>query len=146
MQDGAEGAAKKAGVTLDVFNANDRPADQNSAIETYIQQKVAGLLVDAIDVNGLMPAVQQAVAAGIPVVAVDAVLPADGPQKAQIGVDNTKAGELLAASFLPYVASAMGGKAKAAEGVRGCDHRQARHQHGRRGRRPQRAGQRADRR
>jgi ribose transport system substrate-binding protein len=112
MQDGAEGAAKKAGVMLDVFNANDRPADQNNAIETYIQQKVAGLLVDAIDVNGLMPAIQQAAAAGIPVVAVDAVLPANGPQKAQIGVDNAKAGQLLAATFLPYVQSSMGGKAK----------------------------------
>jgi ribose transport system substrate-binding protein len=112
MQDGAESSAKKAGVALDVFNANDRPADQNNAIETYIQQKVAGLLVDAIDVNGLMPAIQQAAAAGIPVVAVDAVLPADGPQKAQIGVDNAKAGQLLAETFLPYVASSMGGKAK----------------------------------
>jgi ribose transport system substrate-binding protein len=112
MQQGAEAAAKKAGAKLDVFNANDRPTDQNNAIETYIQQKVAGLLVDAIDVNGLMPAVQEAAAAGIPVVAVDAVLPADGPQKAQIGVDNTKAGQLLAATFLPYVQSSMGGKAK----------------------------------
>jgi ribose transport system substrate-binding protein len=112
MQEGAEGAAKKAGVTLVVFNANDRPTDQNNAIETYIQQKVAGILVDAIDVNGLMPAIQQAAAAGIPVVAVDAVLPADGPQKAQIGVDNAKAGALLAETFLPYVQSSMGGKAK----------------------------------
>jgi ribose transport system substrate-binding protein len=112
MQEGAEGAAKKAGVTLAVFNANDRPADQNNAIETYIQQKVAGILIDAIDVNGVMPAVQEAAAAGIPVVAVDAVLPANGPQKAQIGVDNAKAGQLLAETFLPYVQSSMGGKAK----------------------------------
>ena len=112
MQEGAEGAAKAAGVTLVVFNANDRPTDQNNAIETYIEQKVAGILVDAIDVNGIMPALQQAAAAGIPVVSVDAVLPADGPQKAQIGVDNTKAGEMLAATFLPTVKSAMGGHAK----------------------------------
>jgi ribose transport system substrate-binding protein len=112
MLQGAQGAAKKAGVTLDVFNANDRPTDQNNAIETYIQQKVAGILVDAIDVNGLLPAIQQAAAAGIPVVAVDAVLPAGGPQQAQIGVDNNKAGQLLADVFLPYVQSSMGGKVK----------------------------------
>lgn len=112
MLQGAQGAAKKAGVTLDVFNANDRPTDQNNAVETYIQQKVAGILVDAIDVNGLLPAIQQAAAAGIPVVAVDAVLPADGPQQAQIGVDNNKAGQLLADVFLPYVQSSMGGKVK----------------------------------
>ncbi len=112
MLQGAQGAAKKAGVTLDVFNANDRPTDQNNAIETYIQQKVAGILVDAIDVNGLLPAIQQAAAAGIPVVAVDSVLPDNGPQKAQIGVDNNKAGQLLANVFLPYVQSSMGGKVK----------------------------------
>ena len=43
--------------------------------------------------NGIMPAVDQAAdAAGIPVVAVDAILPEDGPQTAQIGVDNEGAG------------------------------------------------------
>ncbi len=112
MQDGAEGAAKQAGVSLVVFNANDRPTEQNNAIEAYIQQKVAGILVDAIDVNGLLPAVQEAAKAGIPVVAVDAVLPADGPQKCQIGVDNFKAGAELADTFLPYVQANMGGKAR----------------------------------
>ncbi len=112
MLQGAQGAAKKAGATLDVFNANDSPTEQNNAVETFIQQKVAGILVDAIDVNGLLPSIQQAAAAGIPVVAVDAVLPEDGPQKAQIGVDNAKAGQLLADVFLQDVQSAMGGRAK----------------------------------
>ena len=111
MLQGAQGAAKKAGVTLDVFNANDSPTAQNNAVETFIQQKVAGILVDAIDVNGLLPSIQQAAAAGIPVVAVDAVLP-EGPQKAQIGVDNAKAGQMLADVFLPYMAASMGGRAK----------------------------------
>ncbi len=112
MQDGAQAAANKASATLIVFNANDRPTEQNNAIDAYIQQKVAGILVDAIDVNGLMPAVQAAAKAGIPVVAVDAVLPGDGPQKAQIGVDNAKAGAQLADVFLPYVKASMGGKVR----------------------------------
>ena len=51
-----------------------------------IQQKVDGLIVVAIDTNGIMPAVIQAANAGIPVVAVDAILP-DGPHIAQVGVD-----------------------------------------------------------
>ena len=112
MLQGAQGAAKKAGVTLDVFNANDSPTEQNNAVETYIQQKVAGILVDAIDVNVLLPSIQQAAAAGIPVVSVDSVLPENGPQKAQVGVDNAKAGQMLADVFLSYAQSAMGGKAK----------------------------------
>ena len=95
MMTGAQQAAKAAGVSLVVFNANDEPTAENNAIEAYIQQKVQGIIVDAIDVNGIMPAVQEAAAANIPVVAVDAVLP-KGPQITQIGVDNTKAGKLLA--------------------------------------------------
>lgn len=111
MNEGAEKAAKEAGVKLVIFNANNDPAAQNSAIETYIQQKVDGIAVVAIDVNGIMPAVKQAAAANIPVVAIDAILP-EGPQKAQIGVDNGKAGADMGKFFLDYVKSDMGGKAK----------------------------------
>ncbi len=110
MNQGATQAAQRAGAKLVIFNSNDRPQAQNDAIETYIQQKVAGIIVCAIDVNGVVPAVQAAAAAGIPVVAVDAILPA-GPQKAQIGVDNGRAGAMLGESFLAYVKSAMGGRA-----------------------------------
>jgi ribose transport system substrate-binding protein len=98
MNRGAQEAAETAGVNLVIFNANNDSAAQNSAIETYIQEGVDGLAVVAIDVNGIMPAVEQAAAAGIPVVAIDAILP-EGPQKAQIGVDNAKAGADLAAYY-----------------------------------------------
>jgi ribose transport system substrate-binding protein len=111
MNEGAQKAADAAGAKLVIFNANNDPAAQNSAIETYIQQKVDGLAVVAIDVNGIMPAVQQAAAAGIPVVAIDAILP-EGPQKAQIGVDNAKAGADIGKFFLDYAKSDMGGKVK----------------------------------
>jgi ribose transport system substrate-binding protein len=111
MNEGAQKAADAAGAKLVIFNANNDPAAQNSAIETYIQQKVDGLAVVAIDVNGIMPAVQQAAAAGIPVVAIDAILP-EGPQKAQIGVDNAKAGADIGKFFLDYVKSDMSGKVK----------------------------------
>jgi ribose transport system substrate-binding protein len=111
MNEGAQKAADAAGAKLVIFNANNDPAAQNSAIETYIQQKVDGIAVVAIDVNGIMPAVQQAAAAGIPVVAIDAILP-EGPQKAQIGVDNAKAGADMGAFFLDYVKANMDGKVK----------------------------------
>jgi ribose transport system substrate-binding protein len=57
-----------------------------------------------------MPAVEAADKAGIPVVAVDAILP-DGPQKAQIGVDNEAAGRLIGEHFVKYMDANMGGKA-----------------------------------
>jgi ribose transport system substrate-binding protein len=57
-----------------------------------------------------MPAVQQAADAGIPIVAVDAVLP-EGPQAAQVGVDNMDAGGMIGDYFVEYVRSEMGGSA-----------------------------------
>ncbi len=111
MNAGAMAAAKRAGATLVIFNANDQPEQQNDAIETYTQQKVQGIIVDAIDVNGIMAAVQSASAAGIPVVGVDSVLPA-GPQKTQVGVNNEQAGQMIGRSFLDYVKQSMGGHAR----------------------------------
>jgi ribose transport system substrate-binding protein len=110
MNEGAQKAADAAGAELVIFNANNDPAAQNNAIETYVNEKVNGIIVVAIDTNGVMPAVEAADKAGIPVVAVDAILP-DGPQKAQIGVDNEAAGRLIGEHFLKYMDADMGGKA-----------------------------------
>jgi ribose transport system substrate-binding protein len=111
MNEGAQAKAAELGVDLVIFNANNDPAAQNNAIETYIAQGVDGLVVVAIDVNGIMPAVEQAAEAGIPVVAVDAILP-DGPQVAQVGVDNAAAGAMIGKHFLDHVEKEMGGEAK----------------------------------
>jgi ribose transport system substrate-binding protein len=111
INEGAQKAAAAVGAKLVIFNSNNEPAAQNSAIETYIQEKVDGIIVVAIDVNGIMPAVKEAADAKIPVVAIDAILP-EGPQKAQIGVDNAKAGADMGVHFLDYVKADMGGKAK----------------------------------
>jgi len=110
MNEGAQAAADAAGVELVIFNANNDPAAQNSAIETYIQQGVDGLAVVAIDVNGIMPAVEQAAAAGIPVVAIDAILPEEGPHQAQVGVDNAAAGAELGQVFVDWAAANGGAK------------------------------------
>ncbi|KAA6100289.1 MULTISPECIES: substrate-binding domain-containing protein [unclassified Pantoea] len=111
MNQGAQEAAKASGKQLVIYNANDNPVAQNDAIENYIQQGVKGILVDAIDVNGIMPAIKEAAAANIPVIAIDAVLPA-GPQASQVGVDNLEGGKILGKYFVDYVAKEMGGKAR----------------------------------
>lgn len=111
MNKGAQEAAKASGKNLVIFNANDNPVSQNDAIENYIQQGVKGIMVDAIDVNGIMPAIKEAAAAKIPVIAIDAVLPA-GPQAAQVGVDNLEGGKIIGKYFVDYVAKDMGGKAR----------------------------------
>lgn len=107
---GAQEAAKAADDKLLVFDANNSAQAQDSAFETYIQQKVDGIVIVSVDQNGIMPAVRSAAAAKIPVVAVDGVLP-DGPQAAQISVDNYQAGKLIGQFYLDYIKKDMGGKA-----------------------------------
>jgi ribose transport system substrate-binding protein len=111
INEGAQKAADAAGVKLVIFNANNVPSAQNDAIETYITQKVDGIILVAIDVNGVKPAITAAKAAGIPVIAIDAQIP-DGDNVAFVGVDNTKAGEDIGKFYADYVKSEMGGKAK----------------------------------
>jgi ribose transport system substrate-binding protein len=110
INDGAKGAAKAAGVDLVIFNANNVPSAQNDAIENYITQKVDGIILVAIDVNGVKPAITAAKKAGIPVVAIDAQIP-DGDNVAFIGVDNTKAGEDIGKFYADYVKSDLKGSA-----------------------------------
>ena len=111
INEGAQKAADASGDTLVIFNANNVPAAQNDAIETYITQKVDGIILVAIDVNGVKPAISAAKAAGIPVVAIDAQIP-DGDNVSFIGVDNTKAGEDIGKFYADYVKANMAGTAK----------------------------------
>lgn len=98
MVEGAKQTAEEANASLSVFNANDDPAAQNRAIENYIQQGVDGLMVVAIDVEGIRPAIQSAEEAGIPVVAIDAIV--DSPAvDVQVGVDNKEAARQLGEFF-----------------------------------------------
>ncbi len=111
INEGAQKAADAAGAKLVIFNANNVPSAQNDAIENYITQKVDGIILVAIDVNGVKPAITAAKAAGIPVIAIDAQIP-DGDNVAFIGVDNAKAGEDIGKFYADYVKSELGGTAK----------------------------------
>lgn len=91
MNEGAQEAAKAAGCELQIANANNDSAKQNSDIENFVSQGVSAIIVVAIDVNGVLPAVKAAREQGIKVVAIDAKLE-DGAVETFVGVDNAKAG------------------------------------------------------
>lgn len=93
MNEGAEEAAKAAGCELSIANANNDSAKQSADIENFASQGMTGIIVVAIDVNGVLPAVKAARDAGIKVVAIDAQLE-KGSIETFVGVDNEKAGEL----------------------------------------------------
>ena len=86
MNEGAEAAAKEVGCELTIANANNDSAKQNSDIENFTTQGVNGLIVVAIDVNGVLPAIKAARAKGIKAAAIDAKL-ADGAVETFVGVD-----------------------------------------------------------
>jgi ribose transport system substrate-binding protein len=98
MVEGAEEAAKEANASLSVFNANDDPAAQSNAIENYVQQGVDGLMVVAIDVEGIRPAIEKAADKGIPVVAIDAIVESPAVD-VQVGVDNADAARQMGDFF-----------------------------------------------
>ncbi len=92
MNEGAQEAAEQAGCELQIANANNDSAKQNSDIENFVSQGVTGIIVVAIDVNGVLPAVEQATRQGIRTVAIDAELE-QGAVDTFVGVDNEAAGE-----------------------------------------------------
>ena len=91
INDGAQQAADELGADLQIVDANNDPARQVQAIETFITQQVDAIIVVAIDVEGIKPALGAASDAGIPSVAIDAEVDVP-PASAFIGVDNYGAG------------------------------------------------------
>lgn len=91
MNEGAQEAAEAAGCELQIANANNDSAKQSSDIENFVSQQVTGLIVVAIDVNGVLPALKQATSQGIRTVAIDAELE-EGAVDTFVGVDNEAAG------------------------------------------------------
>ncbi|WP_062217137.1 substrate-binding domain-containing protein [Streptomyces sp. NBRC 109706] len=91
MNAGAQDAADAAGVSLTIFNANDDPTQQNQAVQNFVQQGFDAVIVVAIDVEGIKPAIQAADSAGVSVIAVDAIVD-DPAVSVQVGVDNEEAG------------------------------------------------------
>jgi ribose transport system substrate-binding protein len=125
MQKGAEDAAKKLGVNL-VVQAAEREVDvekQMQIIENLIQAKVAALCVTPSGSREIVPAIEKANRASIPVVIVDtrvdpkAMSESRGKIATFIGSDNYEGGK-LAGEFL---AKRLNGKGKVAvlEGIPG---------------------------
>lgn len=111
LNDGVQAAATEHGVEALLFDPNGEAIEQVNAIETYIQEGVDAIIVDAIDSEGIIPVLQQAEDAGIPVVAVDAVID-DPVVDAQVAVDDVGAGKEVGEFCAAYVDDQLGGEAE----------------------------------
>lgn len=71
LRDGAQAKAKGLGLTLEVADGNNDLATQVSQVEDFITKKVAVIIVNPVDSDGIVPAVKKANDANIPVITVD---------------------------------------------------------------------------
>jgi ribose transport system substrate-binding protein len=96
---GAQTVARKAGAQVQIVNGNDDSSTQANAIDDLVANHYDAIIVDAIDTEGIKPAIRRAKAAGVPVVAVDATV--DDPAVAtQVGTANAEGGKQLADALL----------------------------------------------
>ncbi len=110
LRDGAQKAADAAGVKLVVVDAQDDSAKMIAGIEDLISKKVSALLINPTDADAVVPAIQKANEAGIPVFTVDRGANG-GVVVSHIASDNVAGGK-MAAEFL---CKAIGGKGNVVE-------------------------------
>lgn len=88
--DTAKAAAEKLGYKTTTAAHNNKPDEQNTMIETAINDKVAGILLDPAGADESIAAVQKAVDAKIPVVLINAEISKTGLAKSQIVSNNAQ--------------------------------------------------------
>jgi ribose transport system substrate-binding protein len=104
MSKGAQEVAAKHNAEVIVVSADHDLAKQTQQFEDFITQKVDLILLSPFDSKGIAGAVQQAKAAGIPVVALDGS--AEGGIDTVVMSDNVQAGRLAG----QYLADRLEGK------------------------------------
>ncbi len=110
LVEGAQAAADAAGVELVVTDAGDDAAKQTNDVDDLISKKVSVLIVNPVDSDAIAPAIEDAIAAGIKVIAVDRAV--NGVDiDCQIASDNVAGAEMAT----EYLKSLVGDGAKVAE-------------------------------
>jgi ribose transport system substrate-binding protein len=110
LRDGAKAAADKAGLQLLVLDAQDKVDKQVADIEDLTEKKVKVIVVNPTDSAAVVPAIQRANSANVPVITVDRA--ANGGKVAfHIASDNVAGGRLAG----EFVCKFLGGKGKVAE-------------------------------
>ena len=97
--DTAQAAVTKLGYKAVVSANNNDPETQNQLIETAINDKVSGILLDPAGADESVAAVQKAVDAKIPVVLINAEIAKTGLAKAQIVSNNAQGANLGAEAW-----------------------------------------------
>lgn len=98
MQRGLKEEADKNGIEVVVSDAQLDVAQQISSVENLIAQKVDVILLNAVDSKAIVPAVEAANKAGIPVICLDVM--AEGGDVAAFIASNNKAAGIMGGEFI----------------------------------------------
>lgn len=105
MKNDAEKAAAKLGATIVFADAQNDSSKQASDVENFVAQKVDAILISPMTVDSLVPAIEAAAKAGIPVASVDRKANTDAVL-VHVGADNVQGGRAAA----KYVIDKLGNK------------------------------------
>jgi ribose transport system substrate-binding protein len=117
LRDSAQQAADDAGAELVVSDAQNDTAQQQDDVQNFISQQVSAILVNPVDSDAVVPAVEAANDAGIPVIALDRKA-SGGDVVATIASDNVQGGRMAGEELLRLVGS---GNVAQLEGIPGTD-------------------------
>ena len=104
LRDGAQEAADATDYNLVVSDAQDNASQQQSDIQNFVTQQVDAILVNSVDTEAIVPAIEQANNADIPVIALDRV-PAGGELVTVISSDNVAGGRMAGEELIAAVNS-----------------------------------------
>jgi ribose transport system substrate-binding protein len=117
LRDGAQQAADDAGAELVISDAQNDTAQQQDDVQNFISQQVSAILVNPVDSDAVVPAVEAANDAGIPVIALDRKA-SGGDVVATIASDNVQGGRMAGEEVIRLVGS---GNVAQLEGIPGTD-------------------------
>ncbi len=105
MKNEAEAAAAKLGATIVFADAQNDSSKQAADIENFVAQKVDAILISPMTTDSLVPAIEAAAKAGIPVASVDRKANTDAVL-VHVGADNVAGGRAAA----KYIIDKLGNK------------------------------------
>src|ERR671917_2576017 len=117
LRDGAQSAADEAGAELIVSDAQNDTAEQQDDIQNFVTQQVNVILVNPVDSDAVVPAIEAANQANIPVIALDRGA-SGGELSTTIASDNVQGGNLAGEELIRLVGS---GSVAQLEGTPGAD-------------------------
>jgi ribose transport system substrate-binding protein len=116
LRNGAQEAAKKEGAKLIIADAQNDAATQQDDVQNFVTQQVDAILINPVDSEAVVPAVQAANQANIPVIALDRGA-SGGKIETLIVSNNVEGGRMAAKELIQLVGS---GPVAQLEGIPGA--------------------------